>query len=125
MRRSKNSTTGYRLTLKKLLTFLPAAKMQAAKMPAAVMLAVAMLTAVMLAVIMPASQTGDAFAESVSKEKETQDLLVEIAVEFGRVPEKAAPKIIDPPITRREVYKIKPGARITKKKLKQSQQCKH
>ena len=120
MGRSKNSTTGYRLTFKNLLTFLQAAKIPAAKISAAVMLAVAMLTAVMLAVIMPAAMTGGAFAESVGERAETQDLLVEIAVEFGRVPEKAAPDIIDPPITRREVYKIKPGARITKKELKQS-----
>ncbi len=45
-------------------------------------------------------------------------LLREAAKEFAAAMSKAAEEAVDPPITRREVYRIKPGKKITKKDIK-------
>ena len=59
-----------------------------------------------------------AFADSGGAGSNSKALLVEIAVGFGVLPLETSPGAIIPPISRREVYRIESGSRVTKKNLK-------
>ena len=59
-----------------------------------------------------------AFADSGGAGSNSKALLVEIAVGFGVLPLETSPGAIIPPISRREVYRLESGSRVTKKNLK-------
>lgn len=71
----------------------------------------------MLITVVSSAMTLAAFADSGAG-SDSHALLVEIAVDFGTVPLETAPGAIIPPISRKEVYCLKPSSRVTKKDLK-------